>query len=187
MGTKTTELESQRAVIPPDFSRPQEAPCERQLPGRHPRLFATLGPLDSGQASGATGVTPLTSPSALPIGELRIKSGGAITSTRATASSFSCWETKFVHLATLYSLQGNSGVTEARSRLLQSTGNLSSEASPWVWVMDAPGVCLHFSTVSPSTQDSQHLLLQRGRAAGRGDEYSSLAHPLRLIPSPWPS
>lgn len=33
---------------------------------------------------------PLTSPLALPIGESRMKSGGAITSTRATESSFSC-------------------------------------------------------------------------------------------------
>lgn len=48
-----------------------------------------------------------------------------MTSTRATASSFSCWETKFIHLATPYSLHGNHGVTKPRRWLLQCTGNLS--------------------------------------------------------------
>lgn len=42
----------------------------------------------------------LTSPLALPMGELRMKSGGAKTSTRATASSFNCLKTKDIHLAT---------------------------------------------------------------------------------------
>lgn len=48
-----------------------------------------------------------------------------MTSTKATASSFSCWETKFIHLATPYSLHGNHGVTKPRCWLLQCTGNLS--------------------------------------------------------------
>lgn len=42
----------------------------------------------------------LTSPLALPMGELRMKSGGAKTSTRATASSFSCLKRENMHLAT---------------------------------------------------------------------------------------
>lgn len=42
----------------------------------------------------------LTSPLALAMGELRMKSGGAKTSTRATASSFSCLKRENMHLAT---------------------------------------------------------------------------------------
>lgn len=42
----------------------------------------------------------LTSPFALPMGELRMKSEGAKTSTRATASSFNCLKPKDIHLTT---------------------------------------------------------------------------------------
>lgn len=42
----------------------------------------------------------LTSPLALPMGELRMKSGGAKTSTKATASSFNCLKPKDMHLTT---------------------------------------------------------------------------------------
>lgn len=54
-------------------------------PGGHSTHGAPTGP---GRA--------VTSPSALAIGESRMKSGGAITSTRATASSFSCGKTKVI-------------------------------------------------------------------------------------------
>lgn len=42
----------------------------------------------------------LTSPLALPMAELRMKSVGAKASTRATASSFNCLKPKEIHFST---------------------------------------------------------------------------------------
>lgn len=50
----------------------------------------------------------LTSPFALPMGELRMKSGGAKTSISATASSFNCLKPKDTYLTTSVVVYGSS-------------------------------------------------------------------------------
>lgn len=96
---------------PPGFSQPLPALCPREdlpegtrtaWPAVISSSAATAVSTPSGQlapdalapTAGGEGEAALTWPSALPIGESSTKSGGAITSTRATASSFSCWETQ---------------------------------------------------------------------------------------------
>lgn len=120
-------LGGQDGQVTPDISRPlPPPPPERVKSPEGARALrahvsisgsatATASPRSSPRSRsdtrrfppGRRGTAALTSPSALPIGESRIKSGGAITSTRATASSFSCWETKSVCLATPANLHGD--------------------------------------------------------------------------------
>lgn len=88
----------------PGRSWPTPSSQARQQPPAAPRA-APAGARTCSVSHPAIG--GLTSPSALPIGESRTKSGGAITSTRATASSFSCWKTKSIRLATPRNLHGD--------------------------------------------------------------------------------
>lgn len=83
----------------PDSSRTAESVTtsrrRQETPGRWSPRPCSDWPAPSGPGHTAPhGTGGLTSPSALPIGESRTKSGGAITSTRATASSFSCRKTQ---------------------------------------------------------------------------------------------
>lgn len=109
---RNTRMRLSRLVLgPPHRSSPK---CdhfpEAAGPPTH-RSISALQKCPSALERPARPCPPFTSPSALPIGESRTKSGGAITSTRATASSFSCWKTKPRHLAPPGNFHGDQRVT----------------------------------------------------------------------------